>query len=93
MTHITVEHIHTDLHKEEWTFYFFDREMQLVLSYYKELERATKRHKFVTKRSYNRYDHNKRDSNMTVDEVILPGHVTRDAIEQFMNKLTIVKKA
>lgn len=84
---ITVERLSGDLARRIWQFTLYDLP-RIRLSFYGEQERATRRHKFRSKKSYSRLDprsHNIRE------EPDVPDDVIEEAIEQVFSRIEFRK--
>lgn len=87
MKHVEIEKVSEDsLSSVLWIFYYNDSRHHLVLNYYIEYSRRTRRHKFRIDKKYNRLD----KRNNTIDIPPLPDEIEAEALYEFSKGLKVV---
>jgi len=90
MANIRVEEFsESSLKCRVWEFWFYADETALILDYYAELEKPTKRHKFRITKEYRRLL--RRGNDFNEEEIPLPDSVKLQALKQFQDKISVRK--
>lgn len=83
---VMIERPIDELKKEVYWFYFWDREVKLVLDRYAVHERLSKRHKWRVKVMYSRLDN--RGKPMEAGDVPITGTLLAEAKAKFLTNLS-----
>jgi len=80
-----------DFHAETWTYWFMDRNMQLVLDHYQLQERATKRHKWKVTKKWDRLGDRWLGGSNAIRREDIPQRedVRAEVLRQFIERITI----